>query len=145
MQMASGTGKFTENRTNLIADGVILQPDGSYKQSDIVLLAQDYYAAQGPWSNIAQPMIINASYIALRQATLGYNIGRTSLLKKTPFRTAKFSIVARNLFYLKIDPQFKEMGLSPETAFNTTFGAQGQETAGLPTTRSLGFNLSFSF
>ncbi|MBX2922124.1 MAG: SusC/RagA family TonB-linked outer membrane protein [Chitinophagaceae bacterium] len=145
MQMASGTGKFTENRTNLIADGVILQPDGSYKQSDIVLLAQDYYASQGPWSNIAQPMIINASYIALRQATLGYNFGRTSLLKKTPFKAARLSVVARNLFYLKIDPQFKQMGLSPETAFNTTFGAQGQETAGLPTTRSIGFNLSFSF
>ncbi|MEP7258101.1 MAG: SusC/RagA family TonB-linked outer membrane protein [Flavitalea sp.] len=145
MQMASGTGVFTQNRTNLIADGVILQSDGSYKKSDFVLLAQDYYAAQGPWSNIAQPMVINASFIALRQATLGYNIGRTSLLKKTPFKTGKFSVVARNLFYLKIDPQFKQMGLSPETAFNTTFGAQGQETAGLPTTRSIGFNLSFSF
>ncbi|MFT4019609.1 MAG: SusC/RagA family TonB-linked outer membrane protein [Agriterribacter sp.] len=145
MQMASGTGKFTENRTNLIADGVIEQPDGSYKKSDIILLAQEYYATQGPWSNIAEPMIINASYIALRQASIGYNIGRTSLLRKTPFKTAKLFVVARNLFYLKIDPQFKEMGLSPETAFNTTFGAQGQETAGLPTTRSLGFNLSFSF
>ncbi|RYF94813.1 MAG: TonB-dependent receptor, partial [Chitinophagaceae bacterium] len=57
MQMASGTGKFTENRTNLVADGVIMQDDGSYKKSDIVLLAQQYYAAQGPWSNIAEPMI----------------------------------------------------------------------------------------
>ncbi len=144
-QMASGTGAFTENRTNLIADGVIQQPDGSYKKSDIVLLAQEYYAQQGPWSNIAQPMIINASFVALRQVTIGYNIGHNSLLKKTPFKTAKFSIVARNLLYLKIDPQFKQMGLSPENAFNTSFAAQGVETPGLPTTRSVGFNLSFSF
>ena len=144
-QMASGTGAFTENRTNLIADGVIQQPDGSYKPSDIVLLAQEYYAQQGPWSNIAEPMILNASFVALRQVTIGYNIGHNSLLKKTPFKTAKFSIVARNLLYLKIDPQFKEMGLSPENAFNTSFAAQGVETPGLPTTRSIGFNLSFSF
>jgi TonB-linked SusC/RagA family outer membrane protein len=144
MQMASGTGKFTERRGNLIADGVIAQDDGSYKKSDVVLLAQDYYAMQGPWSNIAEPMIINASYIALRQATFGYNMGATRLLRKTPLKTARISVVARNLFYLKIDPQFKEMGISPETAFNTSFGAQGLETAGLPTTRSIGFNLSFS-
>ncbi len=144
-QLAGGTGKFTENRTNLIADGVILGTDGNYTKSDIVLLAQDYYALQGPWSAISESLVIDADYVALREASIGYNIGSSSQLKKTPFKTAKISIVGRNLLYLYRDPQFKTMGISPETAFNTTSAAQGFEAIGIPTTRSIGFNLSFSF
>jgi hypothetical protein len=144
-QLAGGTGKFTENRTNLIAKGVIDQGNGTYTKSNTVLIGSDYYAMSGPWSNIAEPMIINAGYIALRQASLGFNLGRTAFLRKTDFKTAKLSIVGRNLFYLHRDPQFKAMGVSPETAFNTTFAAQGVESEGIPTTRSIGFNLSFSF
>lgn len=144
-QMAGGTGKFTENRTNLIADGVILQSDGKYKKSDKVLPAQSYYAVQGPWSGIGESMVINADYVSLREASISYNIGSSSMLKRTPFKTAKLSIVGRNLLYLYRDPQFKTMGVSPETAFNTTAAAQGVEAVGIPTTRSIGFNLSFSF
>ncbi len=144
-QMASGTGKFTENRDNLIADGVILQPDGKYKKSDIVLLAQDYYAVQGPWSDLGEAMVVNADYAALREASLSYNLKQVSFLKSSILKSAKLSVVARNILYLYRDPQFKMMGVSPETAFNNTTAAQGVEMASVPTTRSLGFNLSFSF
>lgn len=144
-QMAGGTGKFTEKRDNLIANGVIEQPDGKFVKSDKVLLAQDYYALQGPWSGIGETMVINADYVAFREASISYNIGSASLLKKSVLKTAKISIVGRNLFYIYRDPQFKTMGVSPETAFNTTAAAQGVETPGIPTTRSLGVNLSFSF
>ncbi|MFT3702123.1 MAG: SusC/RagA family TonB-linked outer membrane protein [Agriterribacter sp.] len=144
-QMAGGTGKFTENRDHLIANGVILQTDGKYVKSDKVLLAQDYYALQGPWSGIGETMVINADYVAFREASISYNLGSASLLKKSVLKSAKISIVGRNLFYIYRDPQFKTMGVSPETAFNTTAAAQGVETPGIPTTRSLGFNLSFSF
>ncbi len=144
-QMAGGTGKFTESRDNLIADGVIQQPDGKYVKSDKVLLAQDYYALQGPWTDIGETCVIDADYVALREASLSYNLGQASLLKKSILKSAKISVVARNLFYLYRDPQFKTMGISPETAFNTTTAAQGVEMLSVPTTRSLGFNLSFSF
>lgn len=144
-QMASGTGKFTENRDNLIAEGVILQPDGKYIKSDKVLLAQDYYASQGPWTDIGETCVIDADYVALREASISYNLGQASLLKKSILKSAKLSLVARNLFYLYRDPQFKAMGVSPETAFNTTTAAQGVEMLSVPTTRSLGLNLSFSF
>lgn len=144
-QIAGGTGKFTENRTNLIANGVILGTDGKYTKSDKVLLAQAYYAESGPWAGITETEVIDADYVALREASISYNIGSSSLLKRTPFKTAKLSIVGRNLLYLYRDPQFKTMGVSPETAFNTTSAAQGVEAVGIPTTRSIGFNLSFSF
>lgn len=144
-EMAGGTGAFTANRTNLIADGVIDQGNGTYAKSNIVLTAQDYYAGAGPWGGIATPMIISASYVSLRQVSLSYPIGRIGGLKKTVLKTAGLSIVGRNLLYLYRDPQFRQMGISPETAFNTTSAAQGMEVVGIPTTRSLGINLSIVF
>lgn len=143
-QMAKGTGKFTENRTNLIADGVIETAPGEYKKSTIVIPAQDYYAGAGPWGEIGESQVIDADYVALREMTIGYNL--VSLFKKNNLlKTMKFSIVARNLFYLYRDPEFKMMGLSPESAFSANTAAQGYETLSMPTTRSVGFNLSFSF
>jgi TonB-linked SusC/RagA family outer membrane protein len=144
-QSAKGTGKFTENRTNLIAEGVIEGPDGKYTPSNIVLVASDYYAGRSAWGDIATDAIIDADYAALREASIGYNIGASRLLNKTFFKGTRVSVVGRNLFYLYRDAKFKTMGISPETAFNTTIAGQGYEAKGVPTTRSIGVNLSFTF
>ncbi len=143
-QMAKGTGKFTENRENLIADGVIQTGTGEYVKSDIVIPAENYYAEAGPWNNIGETQVIDADYVALREFTIGYNL--KSLMKDNKFiRSVRLSLVGRNLFYFYRDPQFKQMGISPETAFSTATAAQGYETVAMPTTRSLGVNLSLSF
>ncbi len=152
-QMAKGTGIFTEARApeDLIVDGVVIDPAGDIVVGDVTysknakqLLASQYYAEQGPWGGIAEPMVIDADYVTLREVVLGYSFS-PEFLQKTPFTKAKFSIVGRNLFYLYRDPEFKLMGISPESAFNTEAYAQGVEARGLPTTRSVGFNLSISF
>ena len=143
-QMAKGTGKFTENRANLIADGVIETSPGRFEKNTLVILAQDYYAGAGPWSNIGETQVIDADYVALREASIGYNF--TSLFNKTNFfKTLRLSVVARNLLYFHRDPQFKEMGISPETSFSSSTAAQGYESVNMPTTRSIGINLSLSF
>lgn len=144
-QSAKGTGKFTEKRDNLIAEGVILGPDGKYTPSNIVLLAQQYYAERSAWGDIATDAIIDADYAALREASIGYNIGASRLLNKTFFKGTRIAVIGRNIFYLYRDAKFKTMGLSPESAFNTTLSAQGYEAKGIPTTRSIGINLSFTF
>lgn len=152
-QMAKGTGKFTENRdpAHMVVDGVIEDPNGdivvggvTYRKNDIQLLGQSYYAGQGPWGSIAETEVIDADYVSFREVSLGYSFP-ARLLQKTPIKNAKLSIVGRNLLYLYRDPEFKLMGISPETAFNTDAYAQGVEAKGLPTTRSIGFNLSISF
>jgi TonB-linked SusC/RagA family outer membrane protein len=143
-QMAKGTGKFTENRTNLIANGVIETTPGHFEKSTIVIPAQSYYAESGPWSDIGETQVIDADYIALREATIGYNLG--ALLKKSNvLKTLRLSLVGRNLFYFHRDPEFKLMGISPESAFSASTAAQGYESLNMPTTRSLGVNLSISF
>ncbi len=152
-QMAKGTGKFTEARSpeDLTVDGVIEDPNGditigdkTYRQNDIQILSHQYYAEQGPWGGIAETMVIDADYLVFREFSLGYAFS-SRFLEQTPFTSAKFSLVGRNLFYLYRDPQFKTMGLSPESAFNTEAYAQGVEVKGLPATRSFGFNLFLSF
>jgi TonB-linked SusC/RagA family outer membrane protein len=143
-QMAKGTGKFTEDRSNLIIDGVIDNGDGTYRKNDIQIFSHQYYAEQGPWGGIGETLVIDADYVALRELAFGYNF-RTAFLLKTPFTNAKISVVGRNLAYLYRDAEFELMGISPESAYNSSAAAQGYEARGLPTTRSIGFNLSLSF
>ena len=142
--MGSGTGKFTEYRSNLVADGVVLDPaTGKYVENTQVVNATKYYAYR-VYNNIDEEFVLDAGYVALREATLSYDF-RPRILSKTPFKSATFSVVARNLFYIYRNPQFKVMGVSPETAFSPTAAAQGFENTTMPTTRNIGFNLNFSF
>ncbi len=145
-QMAKGTGKFTENRDpeDLVVDGVIDNGDGTYRENDIALLSHQYYAEQGPWGGIAETMVIDADYVSLREMSLGYAF-QPSVLDRTPFTGAKISLVGRNLGYLHRDAEFELMGISPETAYNTSSAAQGIESRGRPVTRSIGFNVNLSF
>jgi hypothetical protein len=80
----------------------------------------------------------------LREVTFGYSFN-PSFLTNTPFKSAKLSAVGRNLFYLYRDPEFKAMGITPEAAFAPTSSAQGYEAFSMPSTRSIGFNLSLTF
>lgn len=138
-----GTHIDTENRTNLIADGVIDNGDGTFRKSDIVLTGQQYYATHA-WSQITETFVVNADFATLREVTLGYNFN-PALLSKTPFTSAKVSLVGRNLLYLYRDPEVRKMGIAPEGRFNTSMAAQGIEARTMPPTRSIGFNLAFSF
>ena len=143
-EMANGTGKFTQERQDeMIIEGVIMDADGKYIKNTIPVSPLEYYAPRA-WSNIGEEFVIDADYVALREVTLGY-VFKSSTLKKTPFSSAKLSIVGRNLLYIYRDPEFKSMGIAPESAFNTSSAAQGLETFALPTTRSLGINLALSF
>jgi TonB-linked SusC/RagA family outer membrane protein len=142
-QLAQGTGYMTLHREEeMYLEGVIQNEDGTYRENDMPVNAQSYYAPRA-WSNVGEEFVIDADYAALREVTLGYEFGE-SLLSNLPITSARFSIVGRNLFYLYRDEEFKLMGIAPEGTFNTSTAAMGFETANLPTTRSIGFNLSFS-
>lgn len=144
---ADGTGKglakYTENVENTVNDGLIDNGDETFTENTIDVGRQNFYASRA-WGNIGEEFVLDASYVSLREASLSYDL-HPSLLSKTPFRTVRISVVGRNLAYLYRDPEFKTMGISPEAAFAPTAPAQGYEVQGLPSTRSIGFNLSLSF
>jgi len=143
-QNAKGTGVWTNVRENLTIEGVIDNGDGTYTPSvQNNVLGQDYFAARS-WGNIGEEFVLDATNASLREVTLGYSFNKKTL-NGTPFDSAKLSIVARNVMYLYRDSKFVEMGIAPDTAFSPTAAAQGYESFSMPTTRSLGFNLSVTF
>jgi TonB-linked SusC/RagA family outer membrane protein len=98
--------------------------------------AEDFYSVVRG-SQLIEPVIYKAGYWKLRQITIGYDF--TKFFKGVPaIRGVKLSFVANNVLMLKkwvpnIDPE------------SFTYGSDnvvGMESPGLPTTRSLGFNLN---
>jgi len=94
----------------------------------------DYY---GRLSNAASESIFDASYIKLRQATLGYTFP-TVQVGGTKLRDLSISLTGRNLFFLQNGLDF--LGLDPEAVYN--IGGGGFEYSSIPSTRSFGINLN---
>jgi hypothetical protein len=109
---------------------------GSDPNGDGIVTVQNYYSRL---STISEYFVEDASFIKLRQFSLGYNLP-TRLTEKLPFSQASVSVVGRNLLllYSKVD------NVDPESTFTNNNG-QGIEWFGVPQTRSFGLNLNLKF
>lgn len=91
-------------------------------------------------NSTGEAVVYDGGFIKLRQATLGYDF--TRFLPKTMFiKGLRVNLVGNNLLILKkwvdnIDPE--QFGFSSDNVV-------GLEATGVPTTRSLGFNLNARF
>lgn len=118
-------------------DGMIFKgslADGS--QNNTIIPASQYYKA---FNNIDEASVYSATYIKLREIKLGYTLP-DQWIKSIGLQSATISAVGRNLFILHKNVP----NIDPESAFNTGNG-QGLEDLGLPTVRTIGFNLNFKF
>lgn len=123
--------------TGVVGKGVKDAGDGTYIPNDEVVPAKNYY--QQAFSNsVAEGSIFDATYVKLRQLQLGYKLPN-SLLSGLPIRDVNISIVGRNLAILYT----KTPHIDPETGFSNSNGNQGLEFGQIPSTRSIGFNISF--
>ncbi len=94
----------------------------------------DYYAK-------TELSVFDGSFAKLREVSLGYTFTNLSFLSKAGIRDIGLSFVGRNLWIIKknipdVDPEISS------SAGNRSVGA---ETNAIPSTRSYGFNLKFSF
>ena len=90
-------------------------------------------------SSINEFAIFDASYIKVREITLGYSLP-ARLLQKTPFSSIRVSFVARNPFTLyKNTPD----GIDPESAA-TVGNGRGIENGSLPPIATFGFDIKIS-
>jgi hypothetical protein len=133
-----------EGEAPLHIKGMVQTGDDTYVPIDRDLTPDE---ARIYWNNIggeqtaiADKFIHDASFVKLRQLTLGYTLPK-SLLSKTPFQTVTISFVGRNLAILYKDVE----NIDPESAYSSNAGAQGLEYFGYPATRSYGFNLKVAF
>ncbi|MDR1348227.1 MAG: SusC/RagA family TonB-linked outer membrane protein [Prevotellaceae bacterium] len=83
--------------------------------------------------------IYDATNVRVREVSLGYALPK-EWFAKTPINSMKLSIVGNNLFFI-----YNALpGFDPECTYSTG-NAQGVETASLPSTRTIGFNLNIVF
>lgn len=100
---------------------------------------QDYYSV-GRTKSLGEQVVYDAGFWKLRQISLGYDF--THFLPKSMFiKGIRVSAIANNVAILKkwvpnIDPE--QFGFSSDNLV-------GLESTGLPTTRSIGFNLNVKF
>ena len=83
--------------------------------------------------------IFDASYVKLREVKLTYMISG-KVFNKLPFRDIAVSIVGRNLALLKSNLPH----IDPETSYYNDGNLQGIENGQIPTTKTMGFNISFN-
>ncbi len=89
---------------------------------------------------LVEPVIFDGGYWKLRQVTLGYDFTRF-LPENQPFRSVRLNFVANNVLMIKkwVD------NIDPESFGYSSDNLVGMESAGLPSTRGLGFNLNVKF
>ena len=100
---------------------------------------QDYWSVVRSLA-IIEPVVYDGGYWKLRQITAGYDLTRF-IPKNLPIKGAKLSFVANNVLLLKkwVD------NIDPETFGYSSDNLVGMESTGLPSTRSMGFNLNIKF
>ncbi|HEY9488609.1 MAG TPA: SusC/RagA family TonB-linked outer membrane protein [Chryseosolibacter sp.] len=143
MSLQGREGEEPLHVSGVIETGVDANDQPVYEDFDYTLTPQeasDYWDDVGGETNArADLFVYDASFIKLRQVTLGYSFP-SALLNKTPFRNVRLSLVGRNLAILhKNTPN-----VDPESAYSSGNG-QGLEYFGFPATRSYGFDLKMQF
>jgi TonB-linked SusC/RagA family outer membrane protein len=114
--------------TGIVVPGV----NAAGQPNTVVTNAQNYWHTV--W-NIHEAHIYDASYVKLREATLGYSLPG-SLTRRMGVTSANVAIIGRNLALWTDVPN-----IDPETGFDAS-NVQGLEFGQLPTARSVGFSVS---
>jgi len=97
-----------------------------------------YYSAVGDRNKIMEPYVFSRTNVRLGQFVLGYTF--KSKAANPVFKDASVSFVGRNLFFF-----YKKAPFDPEQAMSTNNALQSTDVFGLPSTRSYGLNLKFTF
>ncbi|MET7000247.1 SusC/RagA family TonB-linked outer membrane protein [Chitinophaga defluvii] len=132
--VASGMIAEKDNNGNWVSTG---------KANTKAVKAQDYWnvVASDKENVVSEEMMNDASYVAMREISLSYQLP-SRLFTGKMIRRMGVGIYGRNLFYF----QRKTDGFSPEaSAFNVNNSSLGLESTALPMMRNFGVNLNLEF
>lgn len=129
------------NRTPFIDPGVIRNTDGTFRPNDKTVASVQQYWSQLDNSVSPENNTFDGSYTKLREVRIAYSLPRT-LVGKTPFGNIAVGLEGRNLWIIKsnvphIDPEANVLG--------TGIIGEGLERGSIPSSRSIGANLRFTF
>ncbi len=127
-----------QNGVDIRENGFVLPAvTASGEPNTVALDAQTYFQSY-EWRT-ATPNVYDASFIKLREINLSYRIPQ-NLIQNTPFNSISVGAFGRNLGLLYSDIPH----LDPQVITGSG-NDQGLENAQVPPTRSIGFNLGFTF
>lgn len=124
-----------EGRNGIVLDAYTR--DG--KKNSKTIQGNEYWGDIGERYPVGQLYAYSATNTRLREVTIGFQLPASIVAKSGFLRSAKISLVGRNLFFFKRDAPY-----DPELAIGTGNGG-GLEYGSLPSTRSMGVNLKLSF
>ncbi len=136
-------------RDNLTSDTGVSDPGGWVVNSDGVdasgvtntkaAKVEDYYSVVRG-AGLVEPVVYDAGFWKLRQISLGYDFTKY-LSAKSAFKGLKLSFYCNNVLMIKKWVP----NIDPESFGFTSDNLVGMESPGVPTTRSMGFNLNVKF
>jgi len=110
-----------------------LDPAGAANAAPIT--GQEYWET---YSGIAENYVYDQTNIRLRELAIGYRIPNVSSMG---IESASLQLIGRNLFFFDRSAE----DIDPESMLGNNIGGQGISAGSLPTTRSLGLNLTLKF
>lgn len=99
-----------------------------------------FYTAVSGRNGCTEYYMYDATNIRLRELSLGYTFPQKMMDKVKFVRDVQLSFVSRNLFFF-----YKPAPFDPDAVLSTENNNQGIDVFGMPTTRSLGFNVKLTF
>jgi len=124
--------------SNIFPELDVVQADGS--PNNINVNSEQFWAKVGGRNSpVGEAFVEDASNIRMREMTLGYSLPQ-NILGDGPFKSAKISLVGRNLFFIS-----NSASIDPEVITGTNTSADGFESFAPPNTSSLGVNVKFGF
>lgn len=101
---------------------------------------QGFYNVVGGRDGVSEHYVYGATNIRLRQMSLSYSFPKDVFSSVDFVKGLNLSVVGRNLFFL-----YNEAPYDPDAVMSTGNDLQGVDVFGMPTTRSIGFNIKLSF
>ena len=141
-------GQFYSNTSRNLDSYGVSERSLQYRESGVTLdginsatgaTNTEAITGQEYWGSLAvENYIYDQDNIRLRELSIGYQIPNTQSLG---IQSASLQLVGRNLFFFSKDAP----DVDPEMTLGTAIGAQGFNLNNLPSTRSLGVNLTLNF
>ncbi len=132
---------LTLEGNGIVGNGVVQQDNGTFVENTTKVSAREWYNSYTLGRPVDEALVYDASFIKLRELRLSFHLPSV-WLGKSRIRNAVVSVVGRNLLILNDQVEH----IDPETAsLSGGVVTPGVENLAFPTTRSIGFNLSFQF
>ncbi|OXB16376.1 SusC/RagA family protein [Flavobacterium reichenbachii] len=143
MYYGLATGLYKETAEgNIRQTGVLnagVAPDGTPNK----VVSQNPGTYSNNYGYLAEPakaFVYDASYVKLREVSISYNFPK-KMFEGTFVNSATFSLLGSNLWIISKNLPYAD----PESGLSSGNKSRGYSVGSLPTTRDIGFNLTFKF